>query len=464
MAATPSTQVLPERYRDAERIAHGAMGDVYRATDATLGRVVAVKLLAEPFVADDTARRRFAREARAAARVSGDPSIVTIYDIGETSERPYIVMEYVDGSSLEQRLHDEGAQTPADVLRWLEQAGRGLDHAHANGVVHRDVKPGNLLVDQDGDLRVADFGIASAAWLPSLTVEGTVLGTAGYFAPEQALGERTSPASDRYALGVVAYELLTGARPFARESPTAEMAAHVSEPVPPVSRQSGLPAKLDVVFERALAKRPEDRYATCAEFVAALRAALDSAAGDTRVLAAPTTAQTQARYRQPRWPLLAAGVGAGVVVTVLLGVALSGGTVKTKPERRAQASPSPPAAVVHRTPPPVDPHTLNDRAWTLMQQGSYSAALPLLQRAVRGLRGTGPADPVEGYANYNLGFTLLQLGSCTDARTYLDQARRLEPDRHEIDRALDDVNRCLAPAHPAKKHGKVKDKHKDEND
>ena len=263
------------------------MGDVYRATDATLGRVVAVKLLAEPFVADDTARRRFSREARAAARVSGDPGIVTIYDVGETDGRPYIVMEYVDGSSLEQRLHDEGAQAPADVLRWLEQAGSALDHAHANGVVHRDVKPANLLVDREGDVRVADFGIASAAWLPSLTIEGTVLGTAGYFAPEQALGERTSPASDRYALGVVAYELLTGARPFARETPTAEMAAHVSEPVPPVSRRSGLPAKVDVVFERALAKRPEDRYGTCAEFVAALRAALDASAGDTRVLAAP---------------------------------------------------------------------------------------------------------------------------------------------------------------------------------
>jgi tetratricopeptide (TPR) repeat protein len=158
-------------------------------------------------------------------------------------------------------------------------------------------------------------------------------------------------------------------------------------------------------------------------------------------------------------------VGALIVVSVLLGVALSGSNGKPKPERLAQAAPSPPAAV-RRTPPPVDPHVLNDRAWTLMQQGNYSAALPLLRRAVRGLRGTGPADPVEGYANYNLGFTLLQLGSCTEARTYLDQARRLEPDRHEVDRALDGVNRCLAPTHPAKKHGKGKGKgkHQDEQD
>jgi tetratricopeptide (TPR) repeat protein len=162
--------------------------------------------------------------------------------------------------------------------------------------------------------------------------------------------------------------------------------------------------------------------------------------------------------------LLAAGVGALVVVAVLAGVALSEGDGKPKPERRAQAPPNPPAAV-DRAPPPVDPHVLNDGAWTLMQQGSYSDALPLLRRAVRGLRGTGPADPVEGYANYNLGFTLLQLGSCTEARTYLERADRLEPDRHEVDRALDDVNRCLAPlAHPAKKHGKGKGKHKNEND
>ena len=212
MATTSSRRVLPKRYRDAERIAHGAMGDVYRATDSTLGRVVAVKLLAEPFVADDTARSTIlARSARCRARSPAIRTSSRSTTSARATELPYIVMEYVDGASLEQRLHDEGAQTPADVLRWLEQAGTALDHAHAHGVVHRDVKPANLLLDAQGDVRVADFGIASAAWLPSLTIEGTVLGTAGYFAPEQALGERTSPASDRYALGVVAYELLTGA-------------------------------------------------------------------------------------------------------------------------------------------------------------------------------------------------------------------------------------------------------------
>ena len=132
---TSAMGILSERYRDAERIAHGAMGEILRATDSVLGRTVAVKVLAEPFAADDESRSRFMREARAAARVSSHPNIVTIYDVGESAERPYIVMEYVDGPSLERRLLDEGAQEPADALRQLEQASRALDHAHANGVV-----------------------------------------------------------------------------------------------------------------------------------------------------------------------------------------------------------------------------------------------------------------------------------------------------------------------------------------
>ena len=337
MATTSSRQVLPERYRDAERIAHGAMGDVYRATDAMLGRVVAVKLLAEPFVADESARSG-SRAKRARPRaLSGDPDIVTIYDVGETDGQPYIVMEYVSGSLARAAAADAGAQAPADALRWLEQAGaRARPCARATASSTATSSPANLLVEREGDIHVADFGIASAAWMPSLTSEGTVLGTAGYFAPEQARGERTSPASDRYALGVVAYELLTGARPFARETPTAEMAAHVSEPVPPVSRAKRPPGEVDAVFERALAKRPEDRYGTCAEFVAALRAALDAAAGDTRVLAAPPPPSGRLRRaaRQPRWPL-ARGRGwvLCVVVAVLLGVALSGGNGEPKQAR-----------------------------------------------------------------------------------------------------------------------------------
>src|SRR6266851_5779693 len=185
--------LLPPRYRDPERAAGGGMGDVYRASDATLGRTVAIKLLPDRYVADEEMLRRFRREALAAARLSGGPNTVTVYDVGEWQGRPFIVMEYLAGGSLQDLLHREGAQPPGRALAWLAQAAAALDHAHANGVVHRDVKPANLLLDRDGQVHVADFGIASAAGLASMTQTGTVLGTAGYLAPEQAEGKRRPP-------------------------------------------------------------------------------------------------------------------------------------------------------------------------------------------------------------------------------------------------------------------------------
>src|SRR5213079_3375002 len=206
------TDTLPSRYRSPKRIARGGMGEIYRATDATLGRAVAVKLLAERYSRDESVRRRFTREALAAARLSGEPHIVTIFDVGEHAERPFIVMEYLSGGSLEERIEKDGAQEVGQSLEWLEQAATALDAAHRHGVVHRDVKPANLMLDRNGNVHVADFGIASAAGMDSLTMTGTVLGTAGYLAPEQAQGGRATAASDRYALAVVAFELLTGTR------------------------------------------------------------------------------------------------------------------------------------------------------------------------------------------------------------------------------------------------------------
>ncbi len=194
------------------------MGDIYAATDEVLGRKVVVKLLAERYAPDAGIRERFKREGLAAARLSGQPGAVTIFDVGEWEGRPFIVMEHLAGGSLEQRIRQDGAQPPGRALAWLEQAATALDAAHARGIVHRDVKPANLLLNERDEVRVADFGIASAAGLHSLTLTGTVLGTAGYLSPEQAAGHRSGPASDLYALAVVAYELLSGHRPFARES------------------------------------------------------------------------------------------------------------------------------------------------------------------------------------------------------------------------------------------------------
>src|SRR5581483_523341 len=286
--------LLPERYAGAQPIGRGGMGEIYRATDTSLGRAVAIKVLAARYAQEESVRERFTREALAVARLSGYPNIVTIYDVGEHDARPFIVMEYLAGGSLEQRLAAEGAQPPRLALEWLEQAANALDAAHRNGVVHRDVKPANLLLDRNGRVHVADFGIARAAGLQSLTQSGTVLGTASYLSPEQAQGEQTSAASDIYSLGVVAFELLTGRRPFEGTTVAAEAAAHVTGEVPSVRDvDPELPQELDPVFAKVLAKDPARRYGSAAEFVAALRAALDEAAGTTglvpRVRALPPT-------------------------------------------------------------------------------------------------------------------------------------------------------------------------------
>src|SRR3954452_365931 len=195
-----ATPRLPARYERVGLIARGGMGSVYRAYDTTLGRVVAIKVLDERFAEDPDLRMRFEREARAAARLSGHRGSVTIYDVGECDGRPYIVMELFDGGTLEDRLRDGAPPLPL-ALRWLEQAAAAIDAAHAAGVVHRDVKPANLLLDPEQNVHVADFGIASAAGLDALTRAGTILGTAGYLSPEQARGERGAAASDRCALG-----------------------------------------------------------------------------------------------------------------------------------------------------------------------------------------------------------------------------------------------------------------------
>ena len=189
------------RYRLERPLGHGGMATVYLAHDVELDRPVAVKLLAESLAGDQAFRRRFLREARLAARLS-HPNVVGVYDAGEAEDgRPYIVMEYVDGSTLEGR----GRLPPREAVGLAVQACHGLAHAHAAGLVHRDVKPHNLLLRSDGTLKVADFGIARAAEATALTQVGTVLGTAAYLAPEQATGGEVTPATDVYSLGAVLY-------------------------------------------------------------------------------------------------------------------------------------------------------------------------------------------------------------------------------------------------------------------
>jgi predicted Ser/Thr protein kinase len=445
--------ILPPRYHDPERIGLGGMGDIYRATDSVLGRDVAVKILADRYAQDESVRERFTREALSAARLSGEPNIVTIFDVGEHNGRPYIVMEYLAGGSLEDVLRASGAQQPQRVFGWLEQAGRALDAAQARGIVHRDVKPGNLLLDRDGNVHVADFGIASATGMDSLTMTGTVLGTAGYLSPEQAQGERATPASDRYALAVVAFELLTGARPFEAASPTAEAAGHVNAPVPSISALADLPREIDPCFERALAKDPAQRFPTCADFVAALRAAFGEAAGQTRRLApvppAAVTRATPPPTRSSAWPLLAALLVAGAVAGALLAYFLTrdnGGsagpttivthiqTVTTQGQVTTVEKPVTVTTSPTVSTPPSNRSgvALNNAGFAKMQAGDYAGALPLLEEAVRKLDGTGILD--EAYAKYNLAYTRYQLGNCDGVLDLLDQAEAIEGHKSAIDR------------------------------
>jgi serine/threonine-protein kinase len=455
--------VLPDRYAGPQPIGRGGMGEIYRATDTALGRAVAVKVLDERYARDENVRARFTREALAAARLSGTANIVTIYDVGEWRDRPFIVMEYIGGGSLEQRLRRGRVPIP-EALEWLEQTAYALDAAHRNGVVHRDVKPANLLIDKHDRIHVADFGIASAAGLGSLTQTGTVLGTASYLSPEQAMGERASPASDLYALGVVAFELLTGRRPFAGDSATAEATAHVTAEIPSACELAPeLPCEVDAVFERALAKHPGERYGSAAELVAGLRAALEQAAGPTRIVGPAAVTRVRPAPRSP-WlvPLLAllvlALVGAGIAYALTRGDSSSAPApvrIETRVKTVTSRAQTVVSTVVTTAPPPTttaapttaaapgaggDPVQENDRAYALMNEGRFDEALPLLQDAQQQLDGQGGL--AEAYTDYNLGYTLVQLGRCADALPYLERSWQLQPGRREVRDAIRQARRC----------------------
>jgi hypothetical protein len=457
--------VLPDRYVAPGAIGRGGMGQIYRATDTSLGRDVAIKVLDDRYAQDHLLRARFTREALAAARLSGSPNIVTIYDVGEHHERPYIVMEYLAGGSLEERLHD-GAVGARQALEWLEQAGNALDAAHREGVIHRDVKPANLLLDRRDHVHVADFGIASAAGMDSLTQTGTVLGTASYLSPEQAQGERTTAASDLYSLGVVAFELLTGRRPFEGDSIAAEAAAHVTGELPSVCDVNpDVPRELDPVFAKALAKDPARRYTSAAEFVAALRASLEQAAGATRIVGPPTAPTRLIPRDRPgrNWLvpvllglLLAAGAGLAfaltrdttpkaqpVRVTTAVHTVTAQGSTQTVVSTLVTTAAPPTTAATTMSPSAAvggDPVAENNNAYELMQAGRFSDALPLLRDAQQQLDGQG--NLAEAYTDYNLGYTLIQLGQCADAMPYLERSKQLQPGRHEVMDAIKQARKC----------------------
>jgi eukaryotic-like serine/threonine-protein kinase len=321
--------VIAGRYELVELIGRGGMSTVWKAEDRLLDRTVAIKVLHEQLTRDEEYVERFRREARAVAQLS-HPNIVTVIDRGEDEGSQYIVFEYVDGENLKQLVERSGPLPVRDALLLALQMARALSFAHDRGLVHRDVKPQNVLLNQDGQAKMTDFGIARSVDVEGVTITGTVLGTSEYIAPEQARGQRVDALTDVYSLGVVLYELLTGGVPFHGENFVAIALRHVNEPPPSVlERRPDCPPRVGMAVERAMSKRPEDRFASmpelCAELDACL-AELDPSSEEATMIARPQTPPRARRPARPRrrrggilWPIAAVAAILAIAALAALG-------------------------------------------------------------------------------------------------------------------------------------------------
>ncbi len=388
-APAPEPRLIGERYRLGEILGRGGMATVHRATDIRLGREVAVKLLKPEVTADPDLAQRFRREALAAT-VLRHPNIVACLDTGTDEGQPFLVMDLVDGEDLAARLKRGGRLAPWAAARIGLDVARALGVAHVRGIVHRDIKPGNILLAADGRAMVTDFGIARLAMDAEAASPGTTLGSVHYFSPEQARGVATTPASDVYGLGLVLFEAVTGARPWSGDTTDAIALARVGRTAADVrDHRPEVPAALALVIAKALAPEPADRYPNGAAMAAALEPIV--AAGDAPViptvaavpepnvateaapLAPPLTPDRPAvasssvvfgsgrarRRPGPSMPLVAAAVGVAAVVggSLLLGALPSGGDAATAlpdpTDPVAVATPETPAPTIAETPEPT---------------------------------------------------------------------------------------------------------------
>jgi serine/threonine-protein kinase len=321
-------EVIGERYALEELIGSGGMSSVYRARDRLLERNVALKILHEHHNEDGEYVERFRREARAVARLS-HPNIVTVIDRGEDEGRQFIVFEHVEGQTLKDVLESG----PVDVRRALDvtiAVAHGLAFAHQQGIVHRDVKPQNVLLNEDGEAKVTDFGIARSVDVEGVTQSGTVLGTSNYIAPEQATGQAVDVRTDIYSLGVLLFELLTGQLPFVGDSFVAVAMQHVHEPAPSVrDRREDVPARIALAVARALEKDPAERFPSMDEFADELegcRRELDGETTEDLTLVSPVVRRPgprRARSRRARLPFVFVAAGFVLLAIALAGVLLA---------------------------------------------------------------------------------------------------------------------------------------------
>jgi beta-lactam-binding protein with PASTA domain/predicted Ser/Thr protein kinase len=308
--------VFKDRYEVHRKLARGGMSDVYLARDRVLDRPIALKVLFPEYAKDATFVARFRREAQAAARLN-HPNIVSVFDWGEETGTYFIAMEYVEGRTLSEIVRADGPLHPRRAAEVAADVAAALGFAHRNGVIHRDVKPGNVMVETTGMVKVADFGIAQAFGGPEqtqLTRAGSVMGTATYFSPEQAQGRQVDPRSDLYSLGCVLFEVLTGRPPFTGDSPVAIAYKHVQEAPPRPSSVAQVPAPLDAIVMKCLGKNPDERYATADDLRGDLRRYLDgqpvaalAAAGAAGAAAAAALGGAAAADATTAWPGSATG-------------------------------------------------------------------------------------------------------------------------------------------------------------
>jgi serine/threonine-protein kinase len=303
-------EVLSDRYEVEELVGTGGMSSVFRAHDRLLDRKVALKVLHQQYSEDAEYVERFRREARAVAALS-HPNIVTVIDRGEHDGRQFIVFEYIDGENLKALIERRGPAPVTTALELAMQIARGLSFAHQQGLVHRDVKPQNILLNGDGQAKVTDFGIARSLDVQQgMTQTGTVLGTSDYIAPEQAQGQRVDEHTDVYSLGVVLYEMLTTEVPFPGENFVAVAMRHINEEPPSIrDKRPDVSPRLEAAVQRAMAKRPEDRFQTMADFCHELEANLAEAQGQTAVAPAQAPPRQTRAPRRPGanpWPIILA--------------------------------------------------------------------------------------------------------------------------------------------------------------
>jgi serine/threonine-protein kinase len=345
---------LNGRYRLEARIGAGGMSTVYRALDGTLQRHVAIKLMNREVASDSDQLERFRREARAVAQLS-HPHVVGVIDAGEDEGSPYIVLEYVEGETLKERIRRQGRLPIAEAVAYAIEIARALGAAHARHIVHRDVKPQNVLIDEEGSAKVTDFGIARTLEEEGLTADGRVLGTTDYVSPEQALGQPVTGQSDLYSLGVVLYEMLTGEVPFKGENQVAVAMKHVREVLPDVqSKRPEVSAALAAIVERATAKRQEDRYADDAELIADLEdvLAIETARAGSATGEVTTVLRTLPSSARRRVPFRVRRPWTTALALALVVAGLAGGAVWLA--TRAHHGPGPaPAAVTPGKPQPV---------------------------------------------------------------------------------------------------------------